>query len=75
MRFGRPKQLEPVAGRPLVAWSLATFGAMAELADLVVATEPAQLETMAALARTYAPRLRAVVVPGGAPRPQPGAPA
>lgn len=70
MRFGRPKQLTPVAGRPLVAWSLATFGAMPELAQLVIATEAEQLATLAALAAEYAPRLAAVVVAGGATRQQ-----
>jgi 2-C-methyl-D-erythritol 4-phosphate cytidylyltransferase len=67
-RFGQPKQLIEVAGRPLVAWSLATFEAMPELEDLVIATEPEYVERMAALAARYAPRLRASVVPGGATR-------
>lgn len=68
VRFGQAKQLIDVAGRPLVAWSLATFGAMAELEDLVIATEPEHLETMAALAAEYAPRLAAIAVRGGATR-------
>jgi 2-C-methyl-D-erythritol 4-phosphate cytidylyltransferase len=67
-RFGRPKQLIEVAGRPLVAWSLATFEAMPELEDLVIATEPEHLDRLAELASRYAPRLRASVVPGGATR-------
>ncbi|MDQ2858496.1 MAG: 2-C-methyl-D-erythritol 4-phosphate cytidylyltransferase [Candidatus Eremiobacteraeota bacterium] len=68
LRFGRPKQLALVADRPLVAWSLAAFGAMAELDDLVIATEAEHLETMAALAAASAPRLRTIVVAGGATR-------
>jgi 2-C-methyl-D-erythritol 4-phosphate cytidylyltransferase len=68
VRFGQPKQLVELAGRPLVAWSLATFGAMIELEDLVIATEPEHLEIMAALAGEYAPRLAAIVVRGGATR-------
>ena len=68
MRFGQPKQLIELAGRPLVAWSFATFGAMAELADLVVATEIENTPAMEALAREFAPRLRTVVVAGGATR-------
>lgn len=68
VRFGRPKQLVEVYGRPLVAWSLATFDAMDELADLVIATEEEHLETLRALAATYAPRLRCTVVVGGATR-------
>ncbi len=68
VRFGRPKQLALVADRPLVAWSLAVFGAMPELEDLVIATERDHLETMAALAAAHAPRLTTIVVPGGATR-------
>ena len=67
-RFGRPKQLVEVAGRPLVAWSMATFNDMRELDDLIVATEEEHLETMQTLAANYAGRLRTVVVRGGATR-------
>jgi len=70
LRFGRSKQLVDVLGRPLVAWSLATFDGMGELADLVIATEAEQLETMREIAAAYAPRLRCVVVCGGATRQQ-----
>ena len=68
IRFGSPKQLVDVAGRPLVAWSLATFGAMAELRDLVIATEPEHVATMQRLAAEFAPRLRVDVVHGGETR-------
>jgi len=68
VRFGRPKQLVDVAGRPLVAWSFALFGGMPELEDLIVATEAEHLATMESLAATFAPRLRTVVVRGGATR-------
>ncbi len=68
VRFGRQKQLIEVAGRPLVAWCLATFGAMSELGALIIATEEEHLTTMADLARTYAPELHATVVRGGATR-------
>ena len=67
-RFGGPKQLVDVAGRPLVAWSIATFGSMPEIVDLVVATEPEHAEAMRDLARRYAPRLEARVVHGGPTR-------
>jgi len=70
VRFGRPKQLTLVAGRPLVAWSLATFGTMPELRELVIATEAEQTERLAELAREFAPRLCAVVVSGGSTRQQ-----
>jgi 2-C-methyl-D-erythritol 4-phosphate cytidylyltransferase len=68
VRFGQPKQLIEVAGRPLVAWSLATFGVLEELGALVIATETEHLETMATLAREHAPRLPCTVVAGGATR-------
>jgi 2-C-methyl-D-erythritol 4-phosphate cytidylyltransferase len=67
-RFGRAKQLIEVAGRPLVAWSIALFGSLPELEDLVIATEPEHLEVMRQLARTYAGRLATTVVAGGATR-------
>lgn len=68
LRFGQPKQLIELAGRPMIAWSLAAFGAMPELHDLVIATEPEHVERMGALAAEYAPRLSCVVVTGGATR-------
>ncbi|MFZ1124930.1 MAG: 2-C-methyl-D-erythritol 4-phosphate cytidylyltransferase [Candidatus Baltobacteraceae bacterium] len=67
-RFGRPKQLVEVAGRPLVAWSIALFGSLPELADLVIATEGEYFEAMHRLAETYAARLTTAVVAGGATR-------
>jgi 2-C-methyl-D-erythritol 4-phosphate cytidylyltransferase len=67
-RFGRPKQLVEIAGRPMVAWSISTFGAMPEIVDLVVATEPEHRDAIAELARVYAPRLRSTVVAGGPTR-------
>jgi 2-C-methyl-D-erythritol 4-phosphate cytidylyltransferase len=70
VRFGQPKQLVEVAGRPLVAWSLATFAALEEIDDLVIATELEYVERMKSLAREYAPRLRATVIGGGATRQQ-----
>ena len=68
VRFGRPKQLVEVAGRPLVAWSMSVFGGMPEIDDLIIATEAEHLATMETLANTYASRLRTVVVRGGATR-------
>ncbi len=68
VRFGRPKQLVEVAGRPLVAWPMSVFGQMTELDDLIVATEREHVGTMETLAATYASRLRTVVVCGGATR-------
>jgi 2-C-methyl-D-erythritol 4-phosphate cytidylyltransferase len=68
VRFGRAKQFVELAGRPLVAWSIAAFGEMEELRDLVIATEEEHLEPMRALAAEFAPRLSARIVSGGATR-------
>ncbi len=67
-RFGGPKQLAQIAGRPMIAWSIATFGAMPEFVDLAIATEAEHVEAIAALAVEYAPRLSSRVVTGGATR-------
>ncbi|MBV8602599.1 MAG: 2-C-methyl-D-erythritol 4-phosphate cytidylyltransferase [Candidatus Eremiobacteraeota bacterium] len=61
-RFGRPKQLVPLAGKPMLAWSLELFGAMHEIATVVVATEPELVSEVGALV----PGVR--VVAGGAER-------
>ncbi|GAC1348804.1 MAG: 2-C-methyl-D-erythritol 4-phosphate cytidylyltransferase [Vulcanimicrobiaceae bacterium] len=70
VRFGRAKQLVDVFGRPLVAWSFATFDGMPELADLIVATEDEHVGTMRDIAARYAPRLTCAIVRGGATRRQ-----
>jgi 2-C-methyl-D-erythritol 4-phosphate cytidylyltransferase len=67
-RFGGPKQLAQIAGRPLIAWSISTLGTMPEILDLAIATEPEYIETIAALCAESAPRLGARVVAGGATR-------
>jgi 2-C-methyl-D-erythritol 4-phosphate cytidylyltransferase len=67
-RFGRPKQLIDLGGKPVLAWSVDTFAAMPEITDIVIATEPEFVEQVAAL---VAPRVRSaslVVVEGGADR-------
>ncbi|GAC1302528.1 MAG: 2-C-methyl-D-erythritol 4-phosphate cytidylyltransferase [Vulcanimicrobiaceae bacterium] len=70
VRFGRAKQLVEVCGRPLIAWSLATFAEIDELEHLVIATEDDYLTTMRELAAAYASRLACTVVRGGATRQQ-----
>jgi 2-C-methyl-D-erythritol 4-phosphate cytidylyltransferase len=69
-RFGKPKQLVDVGGRPLVGWAVALFDAVPEFEALVVTSEPDWIEPIAAAARQYAPRLRVAVVPGGETRQQ-----
>lgn len=68
VRFGRSKQTVEVAGRPLAAWSIATFGEMPELEDLVIATESEHIAEFESIAQRFAPRLRTRVVTGGPSR-------
>ncbi len=67
-RFGEPKQFIELAGRPMVAWSLATFAALEGVEELVVTAEADSLEAMRAVLARYAPRVAGRVVLGGATR-------
>jgi len=66
-RLGGPKQFIELAGVPMVGWSLRTFAAMDEIAELAIVTEPMWLERMRDLAATLVGS-RARVVEGGATR-------
>ncbi len=48
-RFGRPKQLVELAGKPMLAWCVDAFAAMPEISELVVVTEPELIERVEAL--------------------------
>jgi len=65
LRLGRPKQFIEIAGVPMVGWSIQTFAAMPQIAELVIATEPESIEPMSALVRRLAPNLPHRVVRGG----------
>lgn len=67
-RFGRPKQLLDVAGLPLAGWSIHAFAGMAEIAELIVVTEPPWIDAMGELLARLAPERDARVVLGGATR-------
>ncbi len=69
-RFGRPKQFIELAGMPMVGWSMRTLAAMAEVEEIVVATEPESLEPMRALLAELAAKHTNRVVRGGATRQQ-----
>jgi 2-C-methyl-D-erythritol 4-phosphate cytidylyltransferase len=67
-RFGRPKQLVPLGGHPMLAWSIDAFASMPEISEIVIVTEP---EYIAAVQAVATPRVRAAaltVVPGGEDR-------
>jgi 2-C-methyl-D-erythritol 4-phosphate cytidylyltransferase len=67
-RFGRPKQLVELAGKPMIAWSVEAFASMPEIAELVVVTESEFVEPMEVLVEERVKHARAVVVRGGATR-------
>ena len=67
-RFGRPKQLIDIAGKPMLAWSIETFASMREIDAIVVTTEPEFLEAVQALARASMLRIPIFVIAGGANR-------
>jgi 2-C-methyl-D-erythritol 4-phosphate cytidylyltransferase len=67
-RFGRPKQLVDLSGKPVVAWSVQTLAAMPEIVDLVVVTEREYIERMETVVAPFASALEPRVVPGGATR-------
>jgi 2-C-methyl-D-erythritol 4-phosphate cytidylyltransferase len=67
-RLGRPKQFLELAGLPMVGWSIRRFAEMAEIEELVVATEAECVEQMSALIARLAPETAARVVRGGASR-------
>lgn len=67
-RLGRPKQFLELAGLPMVGWSIRRFAEMAEIEELVVATEPECVDQMRALIARLAPDRSAHIVRGGASR-------
>lgn len=67
-RFGKPKQLIDIAGRPMLWWSLRTFAEMDEVEALVVVTERDWLAEVAEVADDAAPSKLIGTVPGGATR-------
>ena len=67
-RFGKPKQLVEIAGRPMLWWPLRTFAAMSEVQQIVVVTEPEWLEQVRSVALDAAGAKLSNVVPGGTTR-------
>lgn len=67
-RFGQPKQLIELAGKPMLAWSVATFASMPEITALVVTTESEFLAQVRSLVEHAAPKLPAYVIAGGEER-------
>jgi 2-C-methyl-D-erythritol 4-phosphate cytidylyltransferase len=67
-RFGGPKQLIELAGKPVVAWSIETLAAMPEIVELIIVTEAEFIARMDAAVAPFARSLNPRVVRGGATR-------
>jgi 2-C-methyl-D-erythritol 4-phosphate cytidylyltransferase len=67
-RLGQPKQFLELAGLPMVGWSLRTFAAMPEVADIVVVTEGEWMPQMRELFAATAPKHYVRITEGGASR-------
>lgn len=67
-RFGGPKQLIDIAGKPMLWWSLSTFANLDEVGAIVVVTEREWLGEVASVAREAAGAKIEAVVPGGQSR-------
>ncbi|HUA07759.1 MAG TPA: 2-C-methyl-D-erythritol 4-phosphate cytidylyltransferase [Candidatus Acidoferrales bacterium] len=67
-RFGRPKQLIDLGGRPMLAWSLQTFVSMPEIGAIVVVTEAEWIDAVRDATAAVAAGRAIAVVSGGATR-------
>jgi 2-C-methyl-D-erythritol 4-phosphate cytidylyltransferase len=67
-RFGRPKQLIELAGKPMLAWSIEVFASMPEISDIVIVTEREFIEDVQDVALALVRSASLVVVAGGADR-------
>ncbi|HEY5350096.1 MAG TPA: 2-C-methyl-D-erythritol 4-phosphate cytidylyltransferase [Candidatus Lustribacter sp.] len=67
-RFGRPKQLLELGGKPMLAWSVEVFAAMPEISDIAIVTELEFIEDVQDLAMARVRSASLVVVAGGADR-------
>jgi 2-C-methyl-D-erythritol 4-phosphate cytidylyltransferase len=67
-RFGRPKQLIDLGGKPMLAWSFDVFASMPEVDEIVIVTEPEFVQEVDALVGRRAAHARVSVTGGGADR-------
>jgi 2-C-methyl-D-erythritol 4-phosphate cytidylyltransferase len=64
-RFGRPKQLIELGGKPMLAWSIAVFASMPEISDIVIVTEREFVEDVQDVALSLVRSASLVVIAGG----------
>ena len=67
-RFGRPKQLVQLGGKPMLAWSIEVFASMPGISDIVVVTEAEFIEDVQDVALGLVGSAALAVVAGGADR-------
>jgi len=67
-RFGRPKQLVELGGKPMLAWSIEVFASMPEISDIAIVTELEYVEDVQDLALALVRSASLFVVAGGADR-------
>ena len=67
-RFGRPKQLIELGGKPMLAWSIEVFASMPEISDIVVVTEREFIEDVQDVALGLVGSASLAVVAGGVDR-------
>jgi 2-C-methyl-D-erythritol 4-phosphate cytidylyltransferase len=67
-RFGRPKQLIELGGKPMLAWSLEVFASMPEISDISIVTESEFIQDVQEVALPLVRSASLTVVAGGADR-------
>jgi len=67
-RFGRPKQLVELGGKPMLAWSIEVFARMPEISDIAIVTEQEFIEDVQEVALSRVRAAALYVVAGGADR-------
>jgi 2-C-methyl-D-erythritol 4-phosphate cytidylyltransferase len=67
-RFGRPKQLVQLGGKPMLAWSVEVFASMPEISDIAIVTEREFIEDVQDVALGLVRSASLAVVAGGADR-------
>jgi 2-C-methyl-D-erythritol 4-phosphate cytidylyltransferase len=67
-RFGRPKQLVELGGKPMLAWSIEVFASMPEISDVAIVTEREFIEDVQLVATGLVRSASLVVVGGGVDR-------
>ena len=67
-RFGRPKQLVALGGKPMLSWSIEVFASMPEISDIAIVTEREFVEDVQEVAIGIVRSASLVVVAGGADR-------